>query len=50
VLAYDSDTTGGTDANLVPITYYDLLIDGAAVIPNGQNINMDFSSGYRIVR
>lgn len=50
VLAYDSDTTGGTDANIVPVIYFDILIDGAAVVPNGNDINIDFSSGYDIVR
>jgi hypothetical protein len=50
VLAYDSDTTGGTDANIVPVVFFDIQIDGAAVVPNGNNINIDFSSGYAIAR
>ena len=50
LVCYDSDTTGGTDANIVPVRAYDLLINGAAVVPNGNNINVDFSSGYLVVR
>ena len=50
VLAYDPDTTAGTDTTLVPITFYDLLVDGAAIVPTGDDINLDFSSGYRYIR
>lgn len=32
-LAYDNDTTSGTDSNLVPLAYYDF-----AVTPNGSDI------------
>lgn len=48
LVCYDNDTTGGTDANIVPVTAHDLLISNAAVVPNGNNINVDFSLGYCI--
>jgi len=48
LVCYDSDTTAGTDANIVPVTAHDLLISGAAVVPNGNNINAAFSTGYCI--
>ena len=39
LLAFDSDTTGGTDANLVPVGFYDF-----AVTPNGSNLTMTGST------
>lgn len=50
VVAYDSDTTGGTDANLIPVCFVDLLIDGVAVVPNGNNIIVAFPNGLLISR
>lgn len=35
-IGYDSDTTGGTDANIVPMTWHDF-----AVTPNGGDITVD---------
>lgn len=35
VIGYDSDTTGGTDANIVPLTLHDF-----AVTPDGSDITM----------
>jgi len=43
VVGYDSDTTGGTDANIVPVTANELRYFGAAVVPNGDDIFIDFS-------
>lgn len=46
-VAYDSDTTGGTDANLIPISYSELLIDG--VNPpsiTGDPVLVNFSAGW----
>lgn len=37
LLCYDSDTTGGTDANIVPISCHDFV-----VTPNGGDITADF--------
>lgn len=41
LVCYDSDTTGGTDANIVPVTAHDLLINNVAVVPNGEDIVID---------
>ena len=42
VIAYDPDTTSGTDANLVPLTAHD-----ATFTPNGTNITVTInSSGF----
>jgi hypothetical protein len=46
LLCYDSDTTGGTDANIVPITASELRINGTAIPPNSDDIVIDFSSGW----
>jgi len=45
VLCYDNDSTSGTDANIIPVCAYDLLINGAAVVPNGNNIVVGFPNG-----
>lgn len=46
LVCYDSDTTGGTDANIIPVTAHDLLISGAAIIPSGANIVVSLPNGY----
>lgn len=46
LVCYDSDTAAGTDANIIPIAYYDLLINGVAVVPTGANIVLSLPSGY----
>ena len=48
VWGYDSDTTGGTDANIVPITASELRFNGSAIVPAGDNILVDFSNGWII--
>jgi hypothetical protein len=48
LICYDNDTTGGTDANVVPVTAADLRISGSVIVPNGSNIVVDFSSGWLI--
>ena len=46
VIAYDNDTTGGTDANLIPVAMWDVLnSQGNAVTPNGSAITMSFPNG-----
>ena len=46
IIAYDNDTTGGTDANLVPVAMWDVLnSQGNAVTPNGTAITMSFPDG-----
>lgn len=44
VVGYDSDTTGGTDANIVPITASELRENGTALVPNSSTVVIDFSS------
>lgn len=39
VIAYDNDTTGGTDANVVPMTLHDF-----AVTPDGSDITMQVAA------
>lgn len=46
VVGYDSDTTSGTDANIVPISAHALKINYAYIVPNGGNIVVDFSGGW----
>jgi ABC-type molybdate transport system substrate-binding protein len=46
LICYDSDTAGGTDANIVPVVAQDLFINGVAVVPNGNNIIVAFPLGY----
>lgn len=36
ILCYDSDTTGGTDSNIIPIAMYDF-----AITPDGSDVIMD---------
>jgi hypothetical protein len=45
---YDSDTTAGTDANIVPLTSHDMLINGAPIVPSGVNIQWSVPNGYYI--
>lgn len=44
VVGYDSDTTGGTDANIVPITGGEIRENGTAIVPASSNVIIDFSS------
>lgn len=46
IVAYDDDTTSGTDANLIPITYADAKYHGSFIVPNGGNIVVDYSAGW----
>lgn len=46
MVGYDNDTTGGTDANIVPITAGEIREGGTAIVPAGGNIVIDFSSGW----
>lgn len=46
LICYDSDTAGGTDANIVPVVAQDLFIDGVATVPNGNDIIVAFPLGY----
>lgn len=48
LVCYDSDTTSGTDSNIVPVTAHDLRIDNAEIVPNGSDIVVAFTSGFVI--
>lgn len=48
VVAYDSDTTTGTDSDLIPVTAHDLRINGTTVTPNGDDIIIGFPDGLVI--
>ncbi len=45
-VAYDNDTTGGTDANIIPITFGEIRQNGTAIVPNAAPVIIDFSSGW----
>jgi hypothetical protein len=46
VICYDSDSTGGADSAIIPISYHELRKDGVAVVPNGSPIVVDLSDGF----
>lgn len=48
VVAYDPDTTAGTDADIVPICAHDILVNGVAAIPNGNDIIIGFGNGLLV--
>jgi hypothetical protein len=48
VVAYDNDTTSGTDADLVPVGAIDLRYQGSPVAPNNNDIIVAFSNGLLI--
>jgi hypothetical protein len=45
LICYDPDSTGGTDANIVPMCAHDIRISGAPAVPNGNNILITFPYG-----
>lgn len=48
-VAYDNDTTGGTDANLIPITYHEMREEGTAMPTiTGSSIVLDLSAGWTL--
>ena len=50
LVCYDGDTTSGTDANIIPVTAHDLLVNGAAIVPAASSIAIDFSQGWLTLR
>ena len=51
VVAYDNDTTSGTDANLIPITASELRdTSGNPLVPAGDNILINFSFAWIYAR
>lgn len=45
-VAYDSDTTAGTDANIIPIAYHELRYQGSALVPDGNDISINLSNQW----
>ena len=50
LICYDSDTTAGADANIIPVTAHDLLISGVPISPSSDDVDIDFSAGFVIAR
>lgn len=48
VVGYDNDTTGGTDANIVPITASETRQDGTALVPATSLMIVDYSTVWII--
>lgn len=49
IIAYDPDTTSGTDANLIPVKAFDLLnANNTAIIPDGGDILCAWPNGFHI--
>lgn len=46
IVGYDDDTTSGTDANIVPISASELRVNGTAMVPAGDDLVVDYSSGW----
>jgi len=46
VVCYDSDTTGGGNASIVPMAFFDLRISNASIVPNGNDIIIAAPNGY----
>lgn len=42
LIAYDPDTTGGTDADLIPLTWHDF-----AITPDGSDVTATIANFYR---
>lgn len=50
LICYDSDTTAGTDANIIPMTAHDTFISGVAIVPNGNNILIAAPNDFMVSR
>jgi len=48
IIAYDSDTTGGTDANIIPMYHYDILAPNDTT--NGQNFTVQINASGLITQ
>jgi hypothetical protein len=50
LICYDNDTTGGTDANIIPVKAFDIRdpVTGAALAPSGGTITHSFPNGYNV--
>jgi len=50
VICYDSDSTGGTDSAILPMTFHEMRVEGVAVVPNGSPIVYDLTDGFVTAR
>lgn len=52
LICYDSDSTAGTDANVIPVKAFDVKspTTGAAVVPTGDDIIFSWPNGYHVAR
>jgi hypothetical protein len=52
LICYDSDSTGGTDANIVPVKAFDIIDPdtGSPIAPAGGTITHSFANGYHVAR
>jgi len=48
LICYDSDTTSGTDANIIPVTAQDIRLNSAPLVPNGGAITFSWPSGLLV--
>lgn len=50
LICYDSNSAAGTDADIIPVKYFDVLstVTGQAIVPNGGNIIFSFPDGYHV--
>ena len=50
LICYDSDTTGGTDANIIPVKYFDIRdpVTGSPIAPSGGTVTHSWPNGYHI--
>lgn len=46
VIGYDPDGAGGTDSEIIPLTYQDIRISGSPVTPNGDDIILAWPNGW----
>jgi hypothetical protein len=48
LLTYDSDTTSGTDANIIPVTAQDIRLYSAPLVPNGGDVTFSWPNGLLV--
>jgi hypothetical protein len=50
LICYDNDTTGGTDANIIPVKAFDIRdpTTGSPIAPSGGTITHSFPNGYNV--
>lgn len=48
LVTYDSDTTSGTDASIVPVTAQDIRLNSALLAPNGGPVTFSWPNGLLV--